>query len=299
MNSKEHTETFCCPDVVPPGTPDDFCIPECDCPERILTPLYPSPTSCLSEEETLELDEKIETANRLLLDLALSGEQSEESRRSAFDRLVGHFVKIELNEAIEDKECKVRDGKKHVKKRRIKVKKKSETEGIYHQGKVGRRRRQQVKEKQLQHKKIGKSMAGNKHVEGRVNLVGFDFVTLLQDHREFIIPFGNICKISSTHHPMEMPHERELESIDPCLRRELTFNFGRTVSASPELIQIFYRLRLNIYLLMLVGKKMKIAYDDRYASGTLHDVTNDDVSFCLDDKRVKEIPLRSIRLVVL
>ncbi|UPG62839.1 hypothetical protein [Metabacillus endolithicus] len=115
MNDHHENREFCCPEVVPPGAPDDFCIPEECCPDQIPTPKYPSATTCLPEEVQRELEERIAVVNRLLLDLALSGEQPEEARRAAFDGLMGQFIKVKLT-------CE----EKLLTKKRLTVKKKRE-----------------------------------------------------------------------------------------------------------------------------------------------------------------------------
>lgn len=97
--AKEETRSgFRCPEVVPPNAPDDFCIPEECCPDRLETFKFPSPNSCLPEEVLEELELKITAANEFLLDIALSGELNRnEIFRNVFRGLVGQIVEVELD----------------------------------------------------------------------------------------------------------------------------------------------------------------------------------------------------------
>ena len=60
--------TFCCP-----IDEDVYFIPKCS-DERDDSPKFPSPTGCLTREETEELERCMNEANELLLSLGLSGE---------------------------------------------------------------------------------------------------------------------------------------------------------------------------------------------------------------------------------
>lgn len=132
---------------------------------------------------------------------------------------------------------------------------------------------------------------------GKVSLVGFDFVVLRKRNRnksEVIIPFDRIIKIKSEKGRFAEPsHEPELIDIEPCLRRALTFNFGEKVASSPELIQIFFRLRLNIYLLLLVGKKVKVSLAGKNIEGTIVEVNKESITLKMK-KRIKEIPINNV-----
>ncbi|QOR67623.1 hypothetical protein IM538_05640 [Cytobacillus suaedae] len=108
---------------------------------------------------------------------------------------------------------------------------------------------------------------------GIVTLVGFDFVVLRnKNEKEIIIPFGVINKIKLKGRFAEPNEENSLNEIDPCFRRRLTFRFGETVSSSPELIQLFFRLRLKIYLMLLVNKRLMVRIEGKKIRGTLFDV---------------------------
>ncbi|MFD2213357.1 hypothetical protein [Metabacillus endolithicus] len=255
MNDHHENREFCCPEVVPPGAPDDFCIPEECCPDQIPTPKYPSATTCLPEEVQRELEERIAVVNRLLLDLALSGEQPEEARRAAFDGLMGQFIKVKLT-------CE----EKLLTKKRLTVKKKRE----------------------LKKKLIAR------RPQGCVDLVGFDFVQLRKDDQFFVVPFTKICQIKSDEPTCERMDEPELLNIDPCFRRALAYRFGETVSSSPELIQLFFRLRLSNFLLLLLDKKVTIKLDNHLVTGTVVHATHESITLCKNEKETREIPLAAI-----
>lgn len=269
MKKEPNDEEFCCPEFVPAEAYDDFCPPN-NCPERILTPSYPSPTSCLPKEELEELEEKIEAANRLLLNLALSGEQSEEARRSAFDKLVGQEVKVKLKE----------------------VKKENETEDTtVRSSQANKKRRCRIR--------VCRNKTGTPTlIEGKVILVGFDFVVIKGRKIEFILPYSQVCKLYPNKALKEEATEPELQDVDACLRRDLTIHFGETVSCSPKLIQIFYRLHLSIYLLLLIDRKIKITFvGNKQLTGEIKDVYQKSLTLCRKNKKVQEIDIDLIRFI--
>lgn len=266
MEKENVCEGFNCPEFVPADEPDDFCIPEECCPPRLNQPKYPSPNSCLPEEQLEDLEARIRQANQLLLDLGLSGEREpNEIFQSAFDGLVGQRVRVEI-------ECSAKE---------------AETNGI---GIESEASEGEPEEKEVEsEEKIVKS--------GRVMLVGFDFVVLRsRKGREIIIPFEVIQKIKFCGRYAEPGDEPRLNDIDPCFRRRLTFYFGETVSSSPELIQIFFRLRLRIYLMLLVDKRVKVVLEGKKMKGTLFDVHRETITLKLKKKR--EIPLNNICYLV-
>ncbi|MCM3408561.1 hypothetical protein [Metabacillus litoralis] len=255
MNHHNIRREICCPEFVHPDAQDDFCIPDECCPDQIATPKYPSPTTCLPEELQRELEEKIEIVNRLLLDLALSGEQPEEARRAAFDGLMGQFIRVKLT-------CE----EKLLTKKRLTVKKKRE----------------------LRKKLIAR------RPQGCVDLVGFDFVQLRNEDQFFVVPFEKVCQIKSDEPACERIDEPELVNIDPCFRRALAYRFGETVSSSPELIQLFFRLRLSNFLLLLLDKKVTVKLDNQLVTGTVVHATHESITLCKKEKETREIPLTAI-----
>ena len=69
----------------------------CKCPERIIQPMIPSPTSSFSSEELAELTECIERANELLLSLASDrGSENLRSIQKEFKKLSNSYVLVKL-----------------------------------------------------------------------------------------------------------------------------------------------------------------------------------------------------------
>ncbi|MBT2641246.1 hypothetical protein J7I80_03255 [Bacillus sp. ISL-41] len=258
----------------------DFCFPD-DCPERIETPKFPSPTSCMPEGRLHELEEKIDGANRMLLDLGLSNEQSELGRRILFDGLAGQMVKIKLNcsnhnesnteaspaEPIGEIINKNTERKKRYKKKRLAKKKRKH---------------------KYKRKKLGKNF-----LEGFVQLVGSDFVQLQKNRKTFIIPFNKICLVltKKPYHPPES--QAPLLDIDPCFRRDLTFSFGETVAHDPELIQIFFRIKLSMYLKTFSNEKVTIYTNSEKVLGLLAGLEKGNVNLVSENGQAKEVPLTS------
>ncbi|MBP3952263.1 hypothetical protein [Bacillus suaedae] len=217
--------------------PLEFFIPDCCCPERYPTPMVPSPTSCVTEEELEEIEEKIDEANALLLMLGLGDDiPSNQMFQQIFDGVIGLEVEIMLN------------------------------------------------------------LETPKKVEGRVFLVGFDFVLLHNSKVDRIVPFQFIGEINIVGRYAKPKHVLELRTIDPCFRRDLTYHFGEVVSASPELLQIFFRMGLHVYLLLLEAKRVKVYLDDEFFEGLLKDVNKESIVVKVKEE-MKIIPLKSIVLL--
>ncbi|MBM7659722.1 ribosome maturation factor RimP [Bacillus mesophilus] len=240
MENENVCNEFRCPEFVPANAPDDFCIPEECCPDKIPQPKFPSPNSCLSEEELEEVEANLEEVNNLLLDLGLSGEREpNEIFKEAFDGLVGQQVIVKLN-------CPslIREGK-------------------------------------------------NMSVKGRVYLVGQDFVLLKRKKSDVLVRFKQVLLIKLKNRYAEPESEARLNDIDPCFRRRLTFNFGEVVSSSPELIQLFFRLNLKIYLMLLIGETVKVSLDGRKMKGKICEVHDESFTIKMK-KKEREIPMNNV-----
>ncbi|GAM13517.1 hypothetical protein [Mesobacillus selenatarsenatis] len=259
---------------------DDFCFPD-DCPERIETLKIPSPTSCMPEGQLYELEEKIDGANRMLLDLGLSNEQSELGRRILFDGLAGQMVKIKINCSDHEEsntEASPADPIEEV------INKKTERKKCYKKKRLAKKKRKHRYKK----KKLGKNF-----LKGYVQLVGSDFVQLQKNRKTFIIPFNKICLVLSKK-PYHPPRSHApLLDIDPCFRRDLTFNFGETVAHDPELIQIFFRIKLSMYLKTFTDEKVIIYTNSEKVIGLLAGLENGNVNLVSENGQIKEIPFTS------
>jgi hypothetical protein len=300
MTKEQHDKHL--DNCVPLGEHDDFCIPEECCPERIPTPLYPSPNSCLPHEELEELEARIEETNRLLLDLGLSErgngfdddfeELNEEARMRAFDGLVGQIVKVKIDCAAgveaEEEEAEVvgstTTGTHRVK--RAKAKKRA--------GQHSRKKRKVLRGSLKRLRVQAKRELTKRTLVGRVHLVGRNFVLLKHEEKEIFIPLLKVCSVILENRYATPVNEEDLLCIDPCFRRALTFQFGETVASSPELIQLFYRIPLNIYLLLLEGKKVRVRLADRFVVGTLVKVEKEQIRLCLKNDKETTISLNQI-----
>ncbi len=316
MNKKQTNEGFCCPEFVPPGAPDDFCIPEDCCPQRLETPKFPSPTSCLPKAQTRELEELINATNGLLLDLALSNELPEEGRMKSFEGLIGQLVdvKIDCIEAEEEEDPNKITPIRHVLP--VDPKKQDQKKKIRNwRKKVGKLKKRKYKNRRImvkkgvKNKKVSKRKAfvnkkadnilriGN--LRGIVHVVGRDFVLLRRDKEEILIPLLKVSFIKPHNRFAQPINEPELLDIDPCLRRALTFNFGETVASSPELIEIFFKMTLPIFLLICLDKKVKIKVPDEEFEGTLMEVNEESLVISMRNGEMRDIPFHSICFIIM
>ncbi|MBT2661315.1 hypothetical protein [Bacillus sp. ISL-45] len=262
---------------------DDFCFQD-GCPGQIETPKIPSPTSCLPAGRLHELEEKIDGANRMLLDLGLSNEQLEFGRRILFDGLAGEMVKIKIScsnpdennadtspeETIEEILNKKTKKTKHYKKKRLANKHKLKPKHRYKK------------------KKLSKN-----YLEGFVKLVGRDFVQLQKNRKTFLIPFKSVCLVLTKKRYQPPVHKLPLADIDPCFRRDLTFKFGETVADDHELVQIFFRIKLSMYLKTFADEKVSVYYNSKKEIGLLKCIENGNIHLVSQDGQVKGIPLTS------
>ncbi|MCI2255559.1 hypothetical protein L2D08_14390 [Domibacillus sp. PGB-M46] len=289
MNRKNNSKDFCCPGFIPPGTHDDFCIPEECCPKRLDTPKFPSPSTCLPEERQRALEEKIERANELLLNLALSNKQPKEGRVRSFEGLTGQWVEIVI-----DRREKLDTEKKTVRKVSNK-RKKSVWKRKMMRNLVTRIKRSK---KFLKNKHVVKSKALVRKCYGRVHLVGRDFVLLKKKENDIIIPLSKVHSIKSISRFTQPTNEPGLLNIDPCLRRSITFNFGETVASSPELIQLFFKMTLPIFLLHLVDKKITVMLLEKKEQGIVQEVDKESLTLLTVKKEIKVIPFHSIYSII-
>ncbi|MCY9374378.1 hypothetical protein [Bacillus spizizenii] len=113
---------------------------------------------------------------------------------------------------------------------------------------------------------------------------GLDFIILDDFEENILIPFNRIRFVQHTNdHGSHMGHVQELIDIDTCLRREIILHFGEIVSKSPYLINLFFGLKLNLFLESFIGCKIvvKLAEGDSgqiiLMDGTLQCVEDDSI----------------------
>lgn len=276
---------------------DDFCLPD-GCPEGIDTPKFPSPTSCLSEERLHELEERIDAANRLLLDLGLSNEQSENGRRILFEGLKGQTVKIKLCcshdekeqlpeseaenepiELVEQFEIELKTPSQKRKKKRL-LKKINNKKNLL----IKRKRKLRKKNKSI--------------IEGKVQLVGRDFVQLMEKGQKILIPFSKVFVTLTKKQFQPAVHEPSLINIDPCFRREITFNFGETVANDPELVQLFFRIKLSMYLKTSVGERILVKTDSERLQGIVKSIDSKNIIIDHTAGRSTSISMNSVCYII-
>lgn len=135
-------------------------------------------------------------------------------------------------------------------------------------------------------------------IEGRVTLAGFDFVALQGEEIVSILPYQQIETIKPNGRFAEPYHDAELVDIDPCFRRDLTFRFGEVVSSSPELIHLFFRMHLDIYLLTIEAKRIQVTVDGSTVEGLLTDVNKETIVLKVEGER-RIIPIGKISLITI
>ena len=135
-------------------------------------------------------------------------------------------------------------------------------------------------------------------VEGVVIFVGYDFIILREGEYAFIFLFEKMERIEPYGKYAEPYPTLELGEIEPSLRRELTFNFGKIVAASPELIHLFFGIRLEKYLLSMEDKRIKINMGDISVDGLLMDADKKTITLDINGEK-NVIPIEKVLLITI
>ncbi|MCG3420002.1 hypothetical protein [Oceanobacillus jordanicus] len=216
-------KAFNCPEVVPAGVEEDFCLPK-DCPERLPQKKYPSANTAFPPKEFEEIRECIERANELLLALAVGGDEEEAGE-----------------EADEPNARALQQSLRTLRELFVTV-------HFSYKGKTEK-------------------------ISGCFIDAGLDFIIIenADTGNISIIPTTRILSIQYEKQEDATVHEQELLTINPCLRRNLTFHFGETVTKSPFLINLFFGLNLSMFLESYMGYYCYVKTDiDKYElDGTL------------------------------
>ncbi|WNS80357.1 hypothetical protein RRU94_23050 [Domibacillus sp. DTU_2020_1001157_1_SI_ALB_TIR_016] len=276
---------------------DSFDHEEC-CSKSENRPAFPSPPSCLPERQQAKLEAKIEEANTLLLNLALSNEQSEEGRRVSFEGLVGQWAEVVLTREGEaglpavkkGNRIKIKNSKESLFKKKLAARKRRKRRAVRPKAHAGKKKLPQVT--------LPKSSVLLYKQSGRVQLAGRNFVLLKKKEQEMIIPFSKIQSIKSFTRHRGLDKDPALLDIDPALRRALMFKFGETVASSPELIHLFFKMTLPIFLLGYIDKKVNIVLARNNIAGHIHEVDEETVTIVTAKRKQRVIPLDSIYLIV-
>ena len=132
--------------------------------------------------------------------------------------------------------------------------------------------------------------------EGKVTLSGFNFFDLGAEDLVIMYPYSQIETIKPNGKFADPYDDPELRKISPKFRRNLTFHFGEVVSSSPELIHLFFRIRLDIYLLLFEDKQIQVTVDGTVFEGKLTNVNKDSIVLDVDGS-INHISLEDISLI--
>lgn len=115
----------------------------------------------------------------------------------------------------------------------------------------------------------------NEKVYGKFIYNGIDFIILYtMDDETVWIPFTKIRWMIQKEQEEVFNENQPLLNIDPCLRREITFNFGQIVPKSPFLLKLFFPLQLSFLLKSFIDCNLRVkTFDNKEIRGTLVKVT--------------------------
>ncbi|MFS0577118.1 hypothetical protein AB1K83_15880 [Sporosarcina sp. 179-K 3D1 HS] len=135
-----------------------------------------------------------------------------------------------------------------------------------------------------------------KPVRGKVTLAGFDFVVLQVEEGAFIVPYSQIEKILPAGRFAETFPDPRLKDASKDCQKALTFRFGELVASTPELIHLFFRMRLEVFLLTLEARTLQVLTEDSTFHGILKQVNRGTICLSVGEKEV-EIPLSRVCLM--
>ncbi|WP_047985566.1 hypothetical protein [Ornithinibacillus californiensis] len=131
---------------------------------------------------------------------------------------------------------------------------------------------------------------------GKVDTVGFDFCVLLDEEGEVVLPYRQIIKVKPSGRYAEPDKESSQIAIESCFRRDLTYYFGEVVASSPMLIQLFFGMRFNIFLLLVEARKIEITLDGETIEGFVTDINKETIVVKVG-KDIKVISFNKIAMV--
>jgi hypothetical protein len=121
-------------------------------------------------------------------------------------------------------------------------------------------------------------------ISGMVTLAGKDFLQIIDEAKiNTIVPYHVICEVNSNERIDDVKEGKALLKLESCVRRELTFNFGNTVTSSPELFAIFFGRSLIHFLKSLINSEITVHNEGQLYTGILEKVTEEDFSIKIKD----------------
>lgn len=122
-------------------------------------------------------------------------------------------------------------------------------------------------------------------ISGVVMMGAYDFVLLSREDYKIIVPYKQIESVKACGYYSEQVPKANLLNIDPHLRRKLTFQFGKVVGSSPELIQLFFKIPLAVYLLLFEEQAIKVRVGRSLIEGVLVDVNKESIVLELNKEK--------------
>ncbi|PID15379.1 hypothetical protein CSV63_06220 [Sporosarcina sp. P34] len=133
----------------------------------------------------------------------------------------------------------------------------------------------------------------NETISGVVMMAAHDFTLLSREDYKIIVPYEQIESVKASGYYSEQLPKDNLKNIDPHLRRKLTFQFGKVVASSPELIQQFFKIPLAVYLLLFEGQTIKVRVGALLIEGILANVNKESIALKLANE-TRIITIRNI-----
>ncbi|KGA96588.1 hypothetical protein AJ85_18220 [Alkalihalobacillus alcalophilus ATCC 27647 = CGMCC 1.3604] len=131
-------------------------------------------------------------------------------------------------------------------------------------------------------------------IKGLLKDVGKNFILITDFDKRTFIPFTNICFIQhdsnqKRHETAHEGHRHTLIDIDTCMRRQLVLHFGEYVSQKPYLLNLFFGLSLELYLLQFIECPVHVV---KRMSEESHAINEDEIRGILVDAKDGQLYLK-------
>lgn len=99
-------------------------------------------------------------------------------------------------------------------------------------------------------------------VEGILKDAGRDFLQIESIGRCTFILYDRVCTLRRVESSQEKPgHHPAMVDLEACSRRALILDFGKVVAGDPNLVNIFFGIRLHLRLLSFLGCGVEVETD--------------------------------------
>ncbi|SOC15024.1 hypothetical protein SAMN05880501_10822 [Ureibacillus xyleni] len=106
------------------------------------------------------------------------------------------------------------------------------------------------------------------NLSGRIATAGRDFLQINEVGSSTFILYRHLLSVTRVD-DCDESREPEFIDVNQETRRELAFNFGQFVGKNPDLVNLFFGIRLYLFLKKYIGKDVQVHLSNECITGTL------------------------------